>query len=188
MEMLFMSQAVTILGSIIVAIITLFGTWIINNHKSTKEYEIHYQEILIKKQLETIEQIYQFLQNFRIVTDMDGWYPWMKDYNRLISLIDEQERISSALIWFPKEFNDLMTYFGNRLRDYQKGFPQYAVARDTQTLKHNDDYSDEIKLRAVEIEKAINDYLISGEPVVEVFKRNKAVLENVLRQHSGYKK
>lgn len=112
----------------------------------------------------------------------------MKDYNRLISLIDEQERISGALIWFPKEFNDLMTYFGNRLRDYQKGFPQYAVARDTQTLKHNDDYSDEIKLRAVEIEKAINDYLISGEPVVEVFKRNKAVLENVLRQHSGYKK
>lgn len=188
MEMLFMSQAVTILGSIIVAIITLFGTWIINNHKSTKEYEIHYQEILIKKQLETIEQIYQFLQNFRIVTDMDGWYPWMKDYNRLISLIDEQERISGALIWFPKEFNDLMTYFGNRLRDYQKGFPQYEVARDAQTLKHNDDYSDEIKLRAVEIEKAINDYLISGEPVVEVFKRNKAVLENVLRQHSGYKK
>ena len=55
-------------------------------------------------------------------------------------------------------------------------------------MKHNDDYSDEIKLRAVEIEKAINDYLISGEPVVEVFKRNKAVLENVLRQHSGYKK
>ena len=80
-----MSQAVTILGSIIVAIITLFGIWIINNHKSTKEYEIHYQEILIKKQLETIEQIYQFLQNFRIVTDMEWWYPWMKDNNRRIS-------------------------------------------------------------------------------------------------------
>lgn len=178
----------SILGSILVAIITLLGTWIINNHKSQKEYVIHYQEILIKKQLETIEQIYQFLQNFRIVTDMDGWYPWMNDYNRLISLINEHERISGALIWFPKEFNDLMTYFGNRLRDYQKGFQKYAVAHDTETLKHNDEYSDEIKLRAVEIEKEIDDYLISGKPVVEVFKKNKAVLENVLRQHPGYKK
>jgi len=43
-------------------------------------------------------------------------------------------------------------------------------------------------LRAVEIEKEIDDYLISGEPVVEVFKRNKKVLENFLEQHPEYKK
>lgn len=182
------NELISIVGSVIVAFITLFGTWIINNHKSQKEYEIHCQEILMKKQLEAIEQIYQFLQNFRIVTDMDGWYPWMKDYNRLISLIDEHERISGALIWLPKEFDDLMTYFGNQLRDYQKGFQKYAVARDTQTLKHNDEYSDNIKRKAIEIEKEIDDYLISGEPVVEVFKKNKAVLDNFLRQHPEYKK
>lgn len=65
----------TILGPILVSIITLLGTWIINNHKSQKDYEIHYQEILMKKQLEAIEEIYRFLQNFRLVTDGDGWYP-----------------------------------------------------------------------------------------------------------------
>lgn len=112
----------------------------------------------------------------------------MKDYNNLLLLIAEEEKISGTLIWFPKDFNDLMTYFGNRLRDYQKGFPQFATSRDVETLKHNDEYSNEIKLRAVEIEKEIDAYLISGEPVVEVFKKNKAVLENVLRQHPGYKK
>lgn len=178
----------TLVGPIIVAVVTLLGTWIINNHKSQKEYEINYQEILMKKQLEAIEQIYRFLQNFNVVTNSDGWYPWMKDYGRLVSLIAELERLSGILIWFPTKFVDLMVDFNNQLRDYEKGFSQYAVARDAETLEHNDKYSNEIKLRAVEIEKEIDAYLISGEPVVEVFKRNKAVLENFLKQHPEYKK
>lgn len=182
-----MSQAVTILGSIIVAVITLFGTWFINNHKSKKEYEIHYQEILIKKQLEVIEQIYRFLQNFNVVTISDGWYPWMQDHSKLISLITELDGLSGTLIWFPTKFVDLMVNFNNRLRDYEERFSQYAVARDAKTLEHNNQYSNEIKLRVAEIEKEIDNYLISGEPVVEVFKKNKAVLDNFLRQHPEYK-
>lgn len=46
-------------GSVIVAIITLLGTWGINKYNNNKSYEIAYKKILINKQLKTIEDMYK---------------------------------------------------------------------------------------------------------------------------------
>lgn len=64
----------SLVGPALVALITLAGTWILNNYKIRKEYQVIYEKELIGKQLEVIINLYKFLQNFTVVIEPDGWY------------------------------------------------------------------------------------------------------------------
>ena len=73
----------SLVGPALVALITLAGTWILNNYKIRKEYQVIYEKELIGKQLEVIINLYKFLQNFTVVIEPDGWYPWMRNRDEL---------------------------------------------------------------------------------------------------------
>lgn len=178
----------SLVGPAIVAIITLAGTWILNNYKIRKEYQVIYEKELIGKQLEVIINLYKFLQNFTVVIEPDGWYPWMRDRDELKKLIETLENIINHAVWFSKDFVKLLTEFSNRLRHYESDFNILSVSRDPIILKQKDDFTDEIKLRAVEIETELYKCLIDKNNIIKTFKGNKEFLEKISCNHPGYKR
>ena len=178
----------SLVGPALVALITLAGTWILNNYKIRKEYQVIYEKELIGKQLEVIINLYKFLQYFTVVIEPDGWYPWMRNRDELKKLIETLENITNHAVWFSKDFVKLLTEFSNKLRHYESDFNILSVSRDPIILKQKDDFTDEIKLRAVEIETEIYRCLIDKDNIISAFKENKAFLEKISNDHPGYKR
>lgn len=178
----------SLVGPALVALITLAGTWILNNYKIRKEYQVIYEKELIGKQLEVIIKLYKFLQNFAVVIEPDGWYPWMRNRDELKKLIETLENITNHAVWFSKDFVKLLTELSNRLRHYESDFNILSVSRDPNILKQKDDYTDEIKLRAVEIETELYKCLIDKNNIIKTFKGNKEFLEKISCNHPGYKR
>lgn len=178
----------SLVGPALVALITLAGTWILNNYKIRKEYQVIYEKELIGKQLEVIINLYKFLQNFSVVIEPDGWYPWMRNRDELKKLIETLENITNHAVWFSKDFVKLLTELSNRLRHYESDFNVLSVSRDPIILKQKDDFSDEIKLRAVEIETELYKCLIDKNNIIKTFKGNKEFLEKISCNHPGYKR
>ena len=178
----------SLVGPVFVAIITLAGTWILNNYKIRKEYQVIYEKELIGKQLEVIINLYKFLQNFSVVIEPDGWYPWMRNRDELKKLIETLENITNHAVWFSKDFVKLLTELSNRLRQYESDFNILSVSRDPIILKQKDDFTDEIKLRAVKIETELYKCLIDKNNIIKTFKGNKEFLEKISCNHPGYKR
>lgn len=68
----FSSAELSFFGSILVAIITLSGTYIINNRQSKNAYKSDYRKFLITQKAKALEDIFSFLNNFMTVTKDDG--------------------------------------------------------------------------------------------------------------------
>ena len=142
-------------GAIIVAVITLLGTWVINKNNNNQSYEKKKKKILINKQIKTIEDMYKFLQNFMTIVKPDGWFPWMIDFRKLDLILKELDMIEKELLWFPNDVRNMIISLGNELNNYRNSsLSQNVDMKDKVALKQRDEYTDRLikKRNAIEIE------------------------------------
>lgn len=167
-------------GAIIVAVITLLGTWIINKYNNNKSYEVAYKKILINKQIKTIEDMYKFLQNFMTVTEPYGGFPWMIDFRELGLILKDLDMIERELLWFPNDVRNMIISLGNELNNYRSSsLSQNIDLKDEVAVQQRNEYTDRLikKRNAIEIE--LYELLIHPDHMKKIFDKNKKTLEEI---------
>ena len=171
-------------GSVVVAIITLLGTWGINKYNNNKSYEIAYKKILINKQLKTIEDMYKFLQNFMTVIEPDGWFPWMVDFRKLDLILKDLDTIERELLWFPNDIRNMIISLGNELNNYRSSslihnIDMHDEEASQQRNKYRDEYTNRLIKKRNAIEIKLYDLLIHPNHMKKILDENKKTLEGI---------
>lgn len=198
----FSSAELSFFGSILVAIITLSGTYIINNRQSKNAYKSDYRKFLITQKAKALEDIFSFLNNFMTVTKDDGWYTWANNENDYQSLKGKIRKVEDDSIWFPIEFKNMIIKLTNDIGDYYTCTVQYNTSKQQayqrnspNNLKisleeynkyctYKDMLTDQIRCESRTIEISLYKYLADETDLLDTFNNNM----NALSEPDWYKK
>ena len=190
-------------GSILVAIITLSGTYIINKRQSKNAYKSDYRKFLITQKAKALEDIFSFLNNFMTVTKGDGWYTWADNENDYLAIKEKIRHVEDNSIWFPIEFKNMIIRLGNDIGNYYTCTVQYNNMSKQQSYQSNipnnqeiflkeynkyctykDMLTDQIRCESRAIEISLYKYLADETDLLDTFKNNM----NALSEPDWYKK
>lgn len=192
----FSSAELSFFGSILVAIITLSGTYIINNRQSKNAYKSDYRKFLITQKAKALEDIFSFLNNFMTVTKDDGWYTWADNENDYQSLKEKIRQVEDDSIWFPIEFKNMIIKLTNDIGDYYTCTVQYNTSKQQayqssspntpesfleeykKYCTYKDMLTDQIRCESRAIEISLYKYLADETNLIDTFKNNIKVLSN----------
>ena len=122
-------------GLILVAIITLSGTYIINKRQSKNAYKSDYRKFLITQKAKALEDIFSFLNNFMTVTKGDGWYTWADNENDYLAIKEKIRHVEDNSIWFPIEFKKMIIRLVNDIGNYYTCTVQYNNMSSSNLIK-----------------------------------------------------
>lgn len=187
----FSSAELSFFGSILVAIITLSGTYIINNRQSKNAYKSDYRKFLITQKAKALEDIFSFLNNFMTVTKGDGWYTWADNENDYLAIKEKICHVEDNSIWFPIEFKNMIIRLVNDIGNYYTCTVQYNNMSKQQSYQSNipnnqeiflkeynkyctykDMLTDQIRCESRAIEISLYKYLADETDLIDVFKNN----------------
>lgn len=190
----FSPSELSFLGSILVAIITLSGTYIINNRQNKNAYKSDYRKFLITQKAKVLEDIFFFLNNFMTVTKVDGWYDWADNENDYQALKEKIRQVEDNSIWFPIEFKNMIIRLANDIGDYYTCTVQYNMSNQqsyqsnspnnqkkvleeyNKYCTYKDMLTDQIRCESRAIEISLYNYLADETNLIDTFKNNIKVL------------
>lgn len=165
-----------ILGSLLVAVVTLIGTYCIQRVNNLKNYKSEYRKNLINKKLRAIEDLYRYLQNFHVLTYDRRAFPWMLESEKTRSIVNELYNINNELIWFPIDLKNKISELSIILTNYTK----FIVDCEIKNIKYDTNYitqqlqttRNKILKKSSSIEIKLYEYLIDEDSLIEVLKKN----------------
>ena len=175
-----MNEIASISGAIIVAIITLTGTYFINEFTKNLEYKNVYYIQIVNRRLDALEKLGECLNYFSVVERYNvatnqsfTYYPWLKNKETCNKVTNDLYGVGRKMVWMDSTLAS----------DFCELFSEVSVIKELDYSKYDKDYkytlmekhTNNLREKSIKLEKEMYNSLQDGFNIKEFIKDNKSV-------------
>lgn len=165
------------IGSLIVAVVTLLGQFLINRYIINTSYESKYERALIKYKVEAIKQLYEFVFPFTVNIMDDGSYEWMNSVEAIKNKLAELDTLQRNTLFLPIGFRDQMSKLVNLIIEFENyQFFNNASRSNEEILIDRINFACLVRIIAGHLEADLFSYLQNKENIKEILKNNEKII------------
>lgn len=156
-----------IIGSVLVAILTLLGNFIIQNFIEKEKYRNEYKKLLMNRKISVCEKGISFLQNFTKVDVHGECFAWMLEESEILKVMKTMENFNLDLAWFPpiirSEFIDLFNAINQAHSQYKS--KEKRIAEENDYIEERKALASKMRDISNRLEPAIYTYLMDVDGI-----------------------